>query len=87
MAKVIIPAPFRKYADGLREVMIDSNNLGDVMRGLVTRYKGLSVLLEQPALLSLFINGTMLRTGHEQWDSVTIEDNAEITLIIPIAGG
>jgi len=87
MAKVIIPAPFRKYADGLREVIIDSDNLGDLMRGLVARYKGLGVLLEQPALLSLFINGTMLRKGHEQWDSVTIEDNAEITLIIPIAGG
>ncbi len=87
MAKVIIPAPFRKYADGLREVMIDSNNLGEVMRGLVARYQGLGVLFEQPALLSLFIDGVMLRTAHDEWDSVAINDDAEITLIIPIAGG
>ena len=87
MAKIIIPSPFRKYSEGMREVIIESTNLGEGMQELTDRYHGLSKLLDQPALLSLFINGTMLRIPFNEWNTVSIKDDDEITLIIPIAGG
>ncbi len=87
MAKVIIPSPFRKHAEGRREVVIDAAKLGELMRELVVKYRGLSVMFDNPALLSIFINGNMLRAAPDQWDSVAVQDGDEVTLIIPIAGG
>ena len=87
MAKVIIPSPLRKYAEGRREVVIDAAKLEELMRELLERHRGLSVIFDNPALLSIFINGIMLRTTPDQWGSVAVQDGDEVTLIVPIAGG
>lgn len=87
MAKVIIPSPFRKHVEGRREVNIHAGRLAELMRELADRYKGLNSLFDNPALLSIFINGAMLHATPERWESVTVSDRDEVTLIIPIAGG
>ncbi len=87
MAKVIIPSPFRKHVEGRREVVIDGGRLAEIVRELADRYKGLSSMFDNPALLSIFINGAMLRATPERWESVTVNEGDEVTLIIPIAGG
>ncbi len=87
MAKVIIPSPFRKHVKGRREVTVDAVRLGEIIRELTQRYQGLRVMFDNPALLSIFINGVMLRVAPDQWDSVAVGQGDEVTLIIPIAGG
>ncbi len=87
MAKVIIPSPLRKHTDGVRDVQVKGENLSDVMRELTAKYPGLEPVFAKPALLSIFINGTMLRKKPDAWPSVVTGQDDEITLIIPIAGG
>ena len=87
MAQVIIPSPLRKHTDGLRDIRVDSATLHEVLQELVERYPALKSLMDRPALLSIFINGVMLREKPEAWSAVSIDEHDEITLIIPIAGG
>jgi len=87
MAKVIIPSPYRKYADNKREIEISAENLADIMARLVEYYSGLKVLVDQPLLLSVFINGRPATSEQKNWNSVQVRPEDEISLIIPIAGG
>ena len=87
MAKVIIPFPLRKYADNQREVIISGENLKETMELLLRQYPGLETINHDSALLSIFINNELIRTGNEKWDTLILNNEDEIALIIPIAGG
>ncbi|MEA1868012.1 MAG: MoaD/ThiS family protein [Thermodesulfobacteriota bacterium] len=87
MAKVIIPFPFRKHADNRREVIIDGDNLKESMELLLRQYPGLETINHDSAILSIFINNRLIRTGIEKWDTLILNNEDEIALIIPIAGG
>ena len=87
MAKVIIPFPLRKYTDNQREVIIDGDNLEETMELLLRQYPGLETINHDSAILSIFINNRLIRTGSEKWDRFILNNEDEIALIIPIAGG
>ena len=87
MPKVIIPSPFRKYTDNQREVTVDGGSLKEAMDRLLLEYPQLEAMNNDSALLSVFINSRLIRTNIEEWDTLTLNSEDEITLIIPIAGG
>ena len=87
MPRIIIPSPFRKYADNQREVMIEGDSLKETMERLLREYPKLKAMNHDSALLSIFINSRLIRTNIEEWDTLALNSEDEITLIIPIAGG
>ncbi len=87
MPKVIIPSPLRKYTDNQREVTVDGESLKEAMDRLLLAYPQLEAMNNDSALLSVFINSRLIRTNIEEWDTLTLNSEDEITLIIPIAGG
>lgn len=87
MPKVIIPSPLRKYANNQREVIIDGDSLKETMERLVQKYPEFKVSIDDSAFLSIFINSRLIRTDIERWDQLSLNNNDEITLVIPIAGG
>ncbi len=87
MPKVIIPSPLRKYTNNHREIIVDGDNLKETMQHLLRQYPGLNTIINDSALLSIFINSKVIRTGTEKWDKLSVNKDDEITLIIPIAGG
>ena len=87
MPKIIIPSPLRKHADNQREVIVDGENLKGIMERLLQQYPGLEIINRDFALLSIFVNSRLIRTAIEKWDTLTVSNKDEITLIIPIAGG
>lgn len=84
MAKIIIPFPLRKFTDDLREVAVDGSTLDDCIANLIGRYPQMKTIHDQSALLSIFVNG---KQNRDPWGHVQLENNDEISLIIPIAGG
>ncbi len=84
MAKIIIPFPFRRYTDSLREVSVETNTLADCIEALIARYPGMNSIQDHPALLSIFINGKQTK---EEWNAVSLTHEDEVSLIVPIAGG
>ena len=84
MAKIIIPFPFRKFTDDIREVGIAGTTLAECIENLVNLYPGMKTIDDHPALLSIFING---KQNKNSWESVQLQDEDEVSLIIPIAGG
>ena len=84
MAKIIIPFPFRKYTDSLREVLVESNTLADCLEALISKYPGMTSIQDHPALLSIFINGKQTK---KEWHAVSLTHEDEVSLIVPIAGG
>ncbi len=87
MARVIIPFPYRKYTDNEREIVIDAPDLEGTMKRLVQMHEGLNVLFEQPKLLSIFVNGRLVKVQQKDWSQISLKQDDEISLIIPIAGG
>ncbi|NPA94329.1 MAG: MoaD/ThiS family protein [Thermodesulfobacteria bacterium] len=87
MAKIIIPSPLRRHTDNRREIVMDAPDLATAMKGLLDQYQGLNFITEEPELLSVFVNGKLVEGGQEKWKEVALNDNDEVTLIIPIAGG
>ncbi len=87
MARVIIPFPFRKHTENQREVDIQGESLSQVIEQLIQRYPGLRTMNENPALLSVFVNGKQIQGQAKEWDNVPLRSDDEISLIIPIAGG
>ncbi len=84
MVNIIIPFPLRKFTDNRREVKITADNLAECMETIISQYPGLNLLQDNPALLSIFINGKLSK---DSWTDVILNNNDEISLIIPIAGG
>ena len=84
MANIIIPFPLRKHTDNQREIKVEAHTLASGMENLISLYPGLNTIMDHPALLSIFINGKLCK---EPWDDVGLDENDEISLIIPIAGG
>ena len=87
MPKVIIPFSCRNYTDNEHEINMDGESLEEIMEGLWRRHPGLKIILDDPALLSIFVNGRLITTGMEKWDVVSLNKEDEIALITPIAGG
>ncbi len=87
MPKVIIPFACRNYTDNQHEINMDGESLEEIMEGLWRRHPGLKIILDDPALLSIFVNSRLVTTGIEKWDVVSLNKEDEIALIIPIAGG
>jgi len=87
MPKVIIPFSCRNYTDNQHEINMDGESLEEIMEGLWGRHPGLKIILDDPAMLSIFVNSRLVTTGIEKWDVVSLNKEDEITLIIPIAGG
>ena len=87
MPKFIIPFPLREHVDNQREVMVDGNSLKETMEQFWRRYPALKRVNHDSSLLSIFVNSRLIRTGIETWDSLSLNKDDEITLIIPIAGG
>lgn len=87
MPRVIIPFSFRHHTDNKHEINIDGESLKEIMEGLWRRHPGLKIVLDDSALLSIFVNNRMITNGIEKWDAVSLNKEDEIALIIPIAGG
>ena len=87
MPKVIIPFSCRNYTDNQHEINMDGESLEEIMEGLWRRHPGLKIILDESALLSIFVNSRLVTTGIEKWDAVSLNREDEIALIIPIAGG
>ena len=87
MPKVIIPFSFRSYTDNQHEINMDGESLKEIMEGLWRQHPGLKIILDDPAMLSIFVNSRLVTTGIEKWDVVSLNREDEIALIIPIAGG
>ena len=87
MPKVIIPFSCRNHTDNQHEINMDGESLEDIMESLCHRHPGLKSILDDPALLSIFVNSKLVTTGIEKWDQVSLNKEDEIALITPIAGG
>ena len=87
MPKVIIPSPLREHANDQREVIIEGSSFGEAMKGLWKMHPGLKAATKDSPLLSVFINNKLVRTGINNWDTLLINHDDEITLMIPLAGG
>ena len=87
MPKVIIPFSCRDCTDNQHEINMDGESLEEVMEGLWRRHPGLKIILDDPAMLSIFVNNRLVTTGIEKWDAVSLNKEDEISLILPIAGG
>ena len=87
MPKIIIPFSCRNYTDNQHEINIDGESLEEIMEGLSRRHPELKIILDDPALLSIFVNSKLVTTGIEKWDVVSLNKEDEIALIVPIAGG
>ena len=87
MPKIIIPFSCRNCTDNQHEINMDGESLEEVMEGLWRRHPGLKIILDDPAMLSIFVNNRLVTTGIEKWDAVSLNKEDEISLILPIAGG
>ena len=87
MPKVIIPFSCRNYTDNQHEINMDGESLEEIMKGLWSRHPGLKIILDDTAMLSIFVNSRLVTTGIEKWDVVSLNKEDEIALILPIAGG
>ncbi|MDY6952759.1 MAG: MoaD/ThiS family protein [Thermodesulfobacteriota bacterium] len=87
MPKVIVPSPLRKHVDNQREVVVDGNSLKETMEHFLQQYPALKAMNHDSALLSIFVNSRLVRTGMETWENLSLNSDDEITLIVPIAGG
>ncbi len=87
MPTVIIPSSLRKHANDQREVRIEGGSFRETIDHLLQQYPGLKGLINDSALLSIFINSKLIRTGVDKWDKISLKSDDEISLIIPIAGG
>ena len=87
MPKVIIPFSCRNCTDNQHEINMDGESLEEIMEGLWRRHPGLKIILDDPAMLSIFVNNRLVTTGIEKWDAVSLNKEDEISLIVPIAGG
>ena len=87
MPRVIIPSPLRKHANNQREVVIDGESLKETIEHLLQKYPGFKVINHDFALLCVFINSKLIRSGVDKWDRLSLNNDDEITLILPIAGG
>jgi molybdopterin converting factor small subunit len=87
MPKVIIPSPFREYVDNQREVVIDGKSLKETMERFLRKYPAFRTVNHDSALLSIFVNSRLISAGIEKWDTLFLNNDDEITLIFPIAGG
>jgi hypothetical protein len=87
MPKVIIPFSCRNCTDNQHEINMDGESLEEIMEGLWRRHPGLKIILDDPAMLSIFVNNRLVTTGIEKWDAVSLNKEDEISLILPIAGG
>jgi hypothetical protein len=87
MPKVIIPFSCRNYTDNQHEINMDGESLEKIMEGLWRQHPGLKIILDDPAMLSIFVNNKLVATGIEKWDVVSVNKEDEIALILPIAGG
>ncbi len=87
MAKVIIPFPLRKYVDNQAEIDVDMPSLSEAMNVVWDRFPELKATLDDTVLLSIFVNNKMVDATSDQWDSVSLNGDDEVALIIPIAGG
>jgi molybdopterin converting factor small subunit len=85
MPTIIIPSPLRKYTNDQREVKVNGQSLKQAMDGLLQEHPGIEAVNDDSTLLSIFVNSKLIRT--EQWDTLSLNNDDEITLIIPIAGG
>jgi len=68
-------------------VVVDGNSLKETMERFLQQYPALRIINHDSALLSIFVNSRLVRTGMETWDSLSLNSDDEITLIVPIAGG
>jgi len=84
---IIIPSPLRKYTNDQREVEVNGQSLKQAMDGLLDQHPGFNVINDDSTFLSIFVNSKLIRTNTEQWDTLSLNSDDEITLIIPIAGG
>ena len=87
MPKVIIPSPLREHADNQREVIIEGASFGEAMDRLCQLHPGLKAVTKDSPLLSVFINNRLVRTGVNNWNTLLVNHDDEITLMIPLAGG
>ena len=87
MPKVIIPFSCRNCTDNQHEINMDGESLEEIMEGLWRRHPELKIMLDNSAMLSVFVNSKLVTTGIEKWDVVSLNKEDEIALIIPIAGG
>jgi len=85
--RIIIPSPLRQYTNDQREVAVGGQSLKEAMDGLLHHHPGLKGIIDDSALLSIFVNSKLIRTNIEEWDILSLDNDDEITLITPIAGG
>ncbi len=87
MPKVIIPSPLREYVDERYEIQLEGKSLAETIEALISMYPDLRPALLDTLFLSIFINGKKIDVEKEGWDRVIMNEDDEVSLIIPIAGG
>jgi len=87
MPRVIIPSPLRVHTNNRREVVVDADSLKDTMDCLLLEYPKLKGMNHDSALLSIFVNGKMVSARIDEWGQLSLRNDDEVALIIPIAGG
>jgi hypothetical protein len=87
MPRVIVPFSLRKYFNHQREFLIHGNSLNETMDRLFRQFPEFKAMNDDSGLLSIYINNRLIKTGADNWDQLSLNQDDEIALVIPIAGG
>ncbi len=87
MAKVAIPYPLRKHVDNQKSVSIDGSNLKEVIDTLLETYSGLKESFKSMDFMYIFVNGKRVLKDAEDWGNISIKEDDDLALVLPIAGG
>ena len=87
---VRLPGQLRQWADGQKQVEVESNSVGDALQNLCIRYPsvGERVLDEggqRRRFVNVYVNGEDVRLLQE--DSTPLRDGDEIIIAPAVAGG
>jgi len=88
--KVRIPTPLRKLTNGLGEVDIAGNTIGEMLGDLETRYPGVKERLCDEAgnlrrFVNIYVNEEDIR--FKQGIDTILSDGDEVSIVPAIAGG
>jgi len=88
--KVVIPAPLRKFTNGVESVEVEAATVQEVLNNLDSKYPGFraSICDESGSLrrfINIYINGEDVRFLENLATPVT--DGAEVAIVPAISGG
>lgn len=90
MAKVYIPTALRLFTDGIFEVVLEGENIGEIVTQLVTKYGDLKThLFSNEGKLRSFVNIYLNEEDVRHLDGLNtkVYEDDKILLVPSIAGG